>query len=54
MLKTHNLLDILDFLILHDLVVLRLAYIEKFTPKREDTKVISADNSETSDCERLG
>jgi len=53
-LETHNLLDVLEFLVLHDLIVLCIANIEQFTPKREDTKVISTDNSETSDCERFG
>jgi hypothetical protein len=53
-LKTHNLLDILDLLILHYLIVLRLAHVEKLAAEWEDTKVITPDNTKTSYGERLG
>ena len=44
MLKTHNLLDILDLLNLNNLVVLRLAHAEKLAAQRKDAKVIAPDN----------
>jgi hypothetical protein len=53
-LKAHNLLDVLDLLILHDLVVLRLAHVEKLAAQREDAKVITSDNTEPGYGERLG
>ena len=53
-LKTHDLLDILDLLILHNLIVLRLAYIEKLAAEREDAKVVAPDNTKPCHGERLG
>lgn len=47
-LKTHNLLDILDLLIFHNLIVLRLAHVEKLAAQREDAKVITPDNTKSS------
>ena len=52
MLKAHNLLDVLDLLILHDLIVLCLAHIEKLDTQREDAKVIMSGNT-ASHGERL-
>ncbi|SRR5216684_5923934 len=53
-LKTHNLLDILDLFILHNLIVLRLAYVEKLAAQREDAKVVTPDHTKSSHGERLG
>jgi hypothetical protein len=53
-LKAHNLLDILDLFVLHDLVVLRLAHIEQLAAQREDAKIITPDNTESGHGERLG
>ena len=50
-LKAHNLLDVLDLLILHDLVVLCLTHIEKLATQWEDAKVIMSDNTTShSEC----
>lgn len=54
MLKTHDLLDILNLLILHNLVVLRLLHVEKLAAQREDAKVVTPDNTKSSHGERLG
>jgi hypothetical protein len=54
MLKTHDLLDILDLLVLHDLIVLRLAHVEKLAAQREDAKVVAPDDTKPGHCERLG
>ena len=40
MLKTHKLLDILNLLVLHNLIVLHLMHVEKLTTQREDAKVV--------------
>jgi hypothetical protein len=53
-LKTHNLLDILNLLVLHNLIVLRLAHVEKLTAQREDAKVVTPDNTKSSHGKRLG
>lgn len=53
MLQSHNLLDVLDLLILHDLIVTRLANIEKFAAERKHTKIISTNDAQPSDCERF-
>ena len=52
-LKTHNLLDILNLLVLHNLVVLSLAYVEKLAAQREDAKVVAPDNTKSSHGEVL-
>ena len=54
MLQTKNLLDILDFFVLHNLVVLRVSNVKKFTTQREDTVVVTTDYRETSHSEGLG
>ncbi len=54
MLQPKNLLDILDLLVLHNLVVLRVSHIEQFTTKREHAVVVTTDDAETCDGERLG
>jgi hypothetical protein len=48
-LETHNLLDILDLFVLHDLVMFRFSNIEKFTAQGEYTKIVSANNAKASD-----
>ena len=53
-LKTHNFLDILDLLVLHDLVVLCLAHVQELATQREDTKIVAPNYAETSHRERLG
>jgi len=54
LLKTHNLLDILNFLVLHNLIVLCLSHVEKLTAQRKDTKVVTPDNTKSSHGKRLG
>ena len=54
MLNAHNLLDILDLLVLHDLVVLRVAHIEKLAAQRQDAKIIAPGNTEARHGECLG
>ena len=54
MLQTKNLLDILDFFVLHNLVVLRVSDVKEFTTQREDTVVVTTDYREASHGERLG
>jgi hypothetical protein len=54
MLQPHNLLDILDLLVLHDLVMLRFAYIEHLSAKREHAEIITANNTKSGDSKRLG
>jgi len=51
-LKAHNLLDVLDLLILYDLIMLCLTHIEKLAMQQKDTKVIMSDNT-ASDGELL-
>ena len=53
-LETHNFLDILDLLVLHDLVVLRLAHVQELATQREDTKIVAPNYAETSHRECLG
>ena len=54
MLQPQDLLDVLNLLILHDLVMPRLAHVEDFTAQRKDAKVVAADHVQASDSERLG
>jgi len=54
MLQSHNFLDVLNLLILHDLVMTGFTNVEQLSTKREDTEVITTNNSQTSDGERLG
>lgn len=54
MLQTEDLLDSLDFIVLHDLIVFRLAHVEQFSTQREYTPVIASDYTETSDSKGLG
>ena len=44
-LQAQNLLDVLDLLVLHDLIVLCLPDIEQFTTKRERAEIVSADDT---------
>jgi hypothetical protein len=53
-LKTHDFFDVLDLLVLHDLVVLRLAHVQELAAQREDTKVVASNNAETGHRKRLG
>jgi hypothetical protein len=54
MLQTHDFLDILYLLVLHDLVMLRLAHVQELAAQREDTEVVTSNYAETSYRERLG
>jgi hypothetical protein len=53
-LKTHDFLDVLYLLVLHDLVVFRLAHVQEFAAQREDTKVVAPNYAEASHGKRLG
>lgn len=54
-LQTQNLLDVLDFLVLHDLVVACLTDVEELTTKREDAESVTALNcTDAGHCHRLG
>ena len=54
MLEAHNLLDILNLLVLHDLVVFRFSNIEKFAAQWEYTEIVSANNTKASDGQGFG
>ena len=54
MLKAHNLFDILNLLVFHDLVVLRLANVEQLAAEREHAEVIAADDTQTRHRQRFG
>lgn len=54
MLQTENLLDVLDLLVLHDLVVLCFAYVEQLSTQRKNTIIITTDDTKTSNGEGLG
>ena len=54
MLQAHNLLDVLDFFVLHDLVMSSLANVEQFAAKGEDAKIVTTNNTKTSNSESLG
>src|SRR5690349_16855666 len=47
-LKTHELLDVLNLLILHDLINGSISNVEQFTAEREDTKEILINDSTSS------
>jgi hypothetical protein len=53
MLQAHDLLDILNFFVLHDLIVPSLANVQKLSAKWEHAKVITADDTKTSYGERF-
>ena len=54
MLQPHNLLNILDLLVLHDLVVPGFADVQQLATQGEDTVVVATDDAEASDGESLG
>lgn len=54
MLQSHNLLDRLDFGVVHERLSSRLPYVEKLSSKREDSVVVSPDDSESRNGERFG
>jgi len=54
MLETHNLLNILDLFVLHDLVMFRFSDIEKFTAQGEYAEIVSANNTKASDGQGFG
>jgi hypothetical protein len=53
-LQPHDLLDVLNFLILHYLIMVGFANVEEFTAKGEDAEVITPDDRETRYCQCLG
>ena len=53
-LQTKNLLDILDLLVLHDLVVFSLANVQQLSTQREDTVVVATDDTKTRHSQGLG
>ena len=54
MLQTQDLLDVLNLLVLHDLVVASFPDVEQLAAQGEDAVVVATDDTETSDGERLG
>ena len=54
MLQPHDLLNILNLLVLHNLIMFRLADIEQFSTQGEDPKVVSSDDPQTSHGKRFG
>lgn len=54
MLKAHDLLDVLNLLVFHDLVVLRLPNVEQLAAERKHAKIIAADNTQTRHRQRFG
>ena len=54
MLQAKDLLDVLDLLVLHDLLVLGVADIEQLSAQREHAEVVATDDAEPGDGERLG
>ena len=53
-LQTHDLFDVLNFFVLHNLIVFGLADVKQFTTEWEDTEVISTDHSKSSNSEVFG
>ena len=53
-LQTQDLLDVLNLLVLHDLVVASFPDVEQLAAQGEDAVVVATDDTETSDGERLG
>ena len=53
-LQTENLLDVLNLLVLHDLIVFCFTYIKKFSTQREYSKIITPDNTQPSNGKSLG
>ena len=54
MLQPKDLLDVLDLLILHDLIVLRLTNVEQLSSKWKDTIVVTTNDTKTCDRKGLG
>jgi len=52
--QTHDLLDVLYFLIFHYLIMRRFAHIEQFSSKGEDAEVVTAYDAQTRLGKRLG
>jgi hypothetical protein len=53
-LQAHNLFDVLNFLVLHDLVVFRLSHVQQFTSQWEDTEIVTSHYAETSNSKGFG
>lgn len=53
-LQTHDLFDRLNLLILHNLIMLRLAHIQQLSSQREDTEIVSPDDGESTNGKGFG
>jgi hypothetical protein len=54
MLQSHDLLDVLNFLVLHDLVMSSLSNVEELSSKGENTVTVASNNSKTGHCQCFG
>jgi len=54
MLQSHDLLDILNLLVLHNLIMTGFANIEKLSSQRKHAKVVTSNNRETRHSQSLG
>mmetsp|Transcript_58836 Transcript_58836/g.168974 ORF Transcript_58836/g.168974 Transcript_58836/m.168974 type:complete len:955 (+) Transcript_58836:1131-3995(+) len=52
--EAHDLDDVLNLLVRHHLLQGRVTHVEQFTPQGEDAVLVSADNTEAGDGQRLG
>lgn len=52
--RTENLLDSLDLNVLEQRLSSRLTDVEKLSSEGEDSKVVTTDDRDTTDCESLG
>lgn len=53
-LQAKDLLDVLDLLVLHNLVMLRLAHVQQLAAQREDAVVVAPNDTQSGDGKRLG
>ena len=54
MLQSHDLLDVLDLFVLHNLIVLCFADVEQFSAKREHAKIVTSHDTKSSDSQGFG
>jgi hypothetical protein len=52
--ESHDLDDVLNLLVLHDLRVRGLAHVERLASQREDTEVVAPHHTQTRDGQGLG
>ena len=53
-LKTKNLYEILNFWVVHDLLITSFSDIQEFTSEREDSIFVSSNQLNSSKCQTLG